>query len=74
VATGIRAIILNERYTGLIRWNTSEWRKDPDTGNRKRIPRPRSEWCEHRDETLRIIPDAVLTLQKRIAGLCGQST
>ena len=23
-------------------WNASEWRKDPDTGKRKRIMRPRS--------------------------------
>lgn len=59
VASGIRAMLRNERYTGLIRWNTSEWRKDPDSGKRMRFKRPRSEWCEYQDEALRIIPDSV---------------
>lgn len=43
----------------LIRWNTSEWRKDPDTGKRIRYDRPRSEWSEYQDDDLRIIPVAV---------------
>jgi DNA invertase Pin-like site-specific DNA recombinase len=58
MGSGIRAIVQNVRYTGLIRWNTSEWVKDPDTGKRMRRERPRSEWLEHRDESLRVISDA----------------
>ena len=57
MASGIRVILKNVRYTGLVRWNTSEWIKDPDSGSRKRRSRPRSEWLEYRDESLRIIPD-----------------
>ena len=33
----------NERYRGVVQWNTSEWRKDPDTGKRRRVMRPRAE-------------------------------
>ena len=57
MGSGIRAIVLNVRYTGLIRWNTSEWIKDPDSGKRLRRERPRSEWMEYQDESLRIISD-----------------
>lgn len=57
MASGIREMVRNERYTGLIRWNTSEWRKDPDTGRRLRYERPRSEWHEYRSEELRIVPE-----------------
>jgi DNA invertase Pin-like site-specific DNA recombinase len=59
VHSGVRVILQNERYTGLIRWNTSMWIKDPDTGKRIRRDRPRSEWIEQHDESLRIIPDSL---------------
>jgi hypothetical protein len=58
MGSGVRAIVQNVRYTGLIRWNTSEWVKDPDTGRRIRRERPRSEWLEYHDKSLRIISDA----------------
>jgi hypothetical protein len=57
MGSGIRAILRNERYRGVVHWNTSEWRKDPDTGRRKRVARPREEWISHTDESLRIISD-----------------
>jgi site-specific DNA recombinase len=57
MGSGIRAILQNERYRGVVHWNTSEWRKDPDTGRRKRVARPREEWISHTDESLRIISD-----------------
>ncbi len=57
MASTVRVIVCNVRYTGLIRWNTSEWVKDPDSGKRLRRERPRSEWHEYRDESLRIISD-----------------
>src|SRR5258708_5287748 len=37
MGSGIRAILRNERYRGVVHWNTSEGRKDPDTGRRKRV-------------------------------------
>jgi site-specific DNA recombinase len=57
MGSGIRVILNNERYRGAVHWNTSEWRKDPDTGKRKRVMRPRSEWISHVDESLRIVSD-----------------
>lgn len=57
MGSGIRVIVQSERYSGVIHWNTSERRKDPDTGKRRRIMRPRSEWVSHIDESLRIVPD-----------------
>ncbi len=53
----IRVIVRNERYRGVVHWNTSEWRKDPDTGKRKRVMRPRAEWVSSVDESLRIVSD-----------------
>jgi site-specific DNA recombinase len=57
MGSGVRVIVLNPRYKGEIVWNQSEWRKDPDTGKRLRIMRPRSEWITHIDESLRIVSD-----------------
>lgn len=57
MGSGIRAMLLNERYRGVIHWNTSEWRKNPDTGQRKRVDRPRSEWITHQGQ--RIVSDEI---------------
>jgi site-specific DNA recombinase len=57
MGSAIRVILRNERYRGVVHWNTSEWRKDPDTGKRKRVMRPRSEWISYVDESLRIVSD-----------------
>ena len=57
MGSAIRVIVRNERYRGVVHWNTSEWRKDPETGKRKRVMRPRSEWVSFIDESLRIVPD-----------------
>jgi hypothetical protein len=57
MGSGVRVILRNERYRGIVHWNTSEWRKDPDTGKRKRMMRPRAEWITHVDESLRIVSD-----------------
>ena len=37
-------ILNNEVYIGRIIWNRSQWTKDPDTGRRQRLDRPREEW------------------------------
>lgn len=57
VGSCVRAILRNERYTGIIRWNTSEWIKDPDSGKRQRRPRPQTDWITHQVEALRIVSD-----------------
>jgi hypothetical protein len=57
MGSGIRVIRRNERYRGVVHWNTSEWRKDPDTGRRKRMMRPRAAWISHVDESLKIVSD-----------------
>lgn len=57
--SAMRSMLLNPFYRGEVTWNRSEWRKDPDTGTRKRIERPRTEWITRHDEALRIVPDDV---------------
>jgi site-specific DNA recombinase len=55
--SAVRAILVNALFTGRVQWNTSQFVRDPDTGKYKRRPRPRSEWSEFRDESLRIVTD-----------------
>lgn len=50
-------ILNNEIYVGRLVWNRRQWLKDPDTGKRQAVPRPRSEWVEREQPDLRIIPD-----------------
>lgn len=45
----------NELYIGRVIWNKRQWLKDPDTGARRYIERPREEWQIREDESLRII-------------------
>jgi len=59
MGSGIRGMLRNERCRAVVHWNTSEWRKDPDTDKRKRVARPRSEWISYVDESLRIVSDDV---------------
>jgi site-specific DNA recombinase len=65
MGAAIRVIVRNERYRGVIHWNTSEWRKDPDTGKRLRVMRPKSDWISHTDESLRIVSDALFERAQR---------
>lgn len=55
--SGIRAMLRNERYIGRVHWNMCEWKKDPDTGKRSRVMRPREQWISRLDESQRIVPD-----------------
>lgn len=50
-------ILNNEIYVGRYIWNRSKWIKDPDTGRRQRIDRPRAEWMVKDMPGLRIIDD-----------------
>jgi site-specific DNA recombinase len=53
-------ILNNDMYRGVIVWNRAKWmRSAADSGKRKRVENPRSEWIEHKDESLRIVPDSL---------------
>ena len=62
-------ILNNESYIGREIWNRSTWIKNPLTGKRKRVERPREEWIVHENEELRIVPqelwDAVKERQNK---------
>lgn len=48
-------MVNNELYVGHYVWNRSQWLKDPDTGRRQRVERPRHEWREVDLPELRIV-------------------
>lgn len=50
-------ILNNSLYIGRYVWNRSQWLKDPDSGKRTRVDRPRSEWKVDERAELRIISD-----------------
>jgi site-specific DNA recombinase len=49
-------LLNNEAYIGRMIWNRSRWIKDPDTGKRRCVLRPRNEWIVTEDESGRIVP------------------
>ena len=49
-------LLNNKLYIGHYIWNRSAWKKDPDTGKRKRIKRDSSEWINTPMPELRIVP------------------
>jgi site-specific DNA recombinase len=50
-------VLNNELYIGRYIWNRSQWVKEPDTGKRQRMVRPRQEWCIVERPELRILSD-----------------
>jgi len=57
--------LLNNRlYIGEFVWNRSKWIKDPDTGRKKRLDRPETEWISSSLPHLRIIPEPLWTRVK----------
>ena len=53
-------ILNNDMYRGRVIWNRAKWvRSAADSGKRKQVMNPRSEWIEHKDESLRIVSDAL---------------
>lgn len=51
----LAGLVNNELYVGRYVWNRSQWVKDPDTGRRTRVDRPRDEWSVSDMPHLRII-------------------
>jgi hypothetical protein len=48
-------ILNNEQYIGRVVWNRRQWLKDPETGKRRYVDRPRGEWQERVAPELRIV-------------------
>jgi DNA invertase Pin-like site-specific DNA recombinase len=49
-------ILNNELYAGRLIWNRRQWLKDPETGARRYVDRPRAEWQVREVPELRIVP------------------
>jgi site-specific DNA recombinase len=50
-------ILNNEIYVGRDIWNRSRWIKDPDSGRRLALQRPKSEWIVKEAQDKRLVPD-----------------
>ena len=50
-------LLNNELYIGRMIWTRRQRVKDPDTGRRQKLERPRSEWQVHEAPELRIVGD-----------------
>lgn len=55
--SGVRGLgmLNNEIYTGRLIWNRRQWLKDPESGKRRYVERPRDEWVIQDRPELRII-------------------
>jgi hypothetical protein len=49
-------VLNNELYIGRVVWNRRKWLKDPETGKRRPVDRPRDEWQVRDVPALRIVP------------------
>jgi hypothetical protein len=59
MGSAVRVILKNPLYCGRMRWNVSQFVRDPDSGKHKRRSRPKTEWVENCEESLRIISDGL---------------
>lgn len=50
-------LLNNELYAGRLIWNRRQWLKDPETGKRRYVDRPRHEWQERDVPELRIVDE-----------------
>ena len=48
-------LLNNELYAGRVLWNRRQWVKDPETGKRRYVERPREEWQVREAPDLRIV-------------------
>ena len=51
----LRSMLRNEIYAGVVIYNRKRWERDNETGKRRWVERPRSEWKRAEREELRII-------------------
>lgn len=52
-------LLNNELYAGRMVWNRRQWLKEPETGKRRYVDRPASEWQVREVPDLRIVPAAL---------------
>jgi site-specific DNA recombinase len=57
MGSAIYTILVNDLYTGHVKWNKNRYERDPDSKMHKCRKRPKSEWLTYRDESLRIVSD-----------------
>ena len=57
MGSAIYTILVNDLYTGHVKWNQHRYERDPDTKIHKRRARPKSEWLSYHDDSLRIVSD-----------------
>ncbi|MEO8056687.1 MAG: recombinase family protein [Burkholderiales bacterium] len=48
-------LLNNEMYVGRVYWNRRQWLKEPDSGKRRYVDRPRAEWQVREQPDLRIV-------------------
>jgi site-specific DNA recombinase len=64
----IQVMLRNDKYAGLWVWNKTRFLKDPETGRRRPVERPRHEWVIQERPELRIIdPPLWAAVQARLA-------
>ncbi len=55
----VSRILRNAKYIGRWTWNRTETRRDPRTGRKRRVEKPRGEWHVVENDALRIVPQLV---------------
>lgn len=65
-------ILNNEKYIGRTIWNRAKWVKDPDSGKRRCIQRPKTQWITTVNDDDRIVPDALWQRVKARQGVRTQ--
>jgi DNA invertase Pin-like site-specific DNA recombinase len=68
----VRWVLRNERYIGRVTWNKLQFVKDPDTGKRRPVPRPESEWLITLVPEQRIVSDALWNAVKARQGMIAE--
>ena len=67
-------ILNNQLYVGRVLWNRRQWIKDPETGKRRYVERPESEWMVREAPELRIVSDQLWeATRRRINGAHGDA-
>jgi hypothetical protein len=54
-----KGILHNVLYLGIVRWSRSQWRRRPDTEAYTYRVRPKDDWIERIDESLRVVPQTL---------------
>ena len=61
--TAVRVMLRNPMYVGEVIWNRSHWTQTPECASV--LTGPEAEWIRHKDESLRIIDQALWNAVQR---------